>query len=122
MTSDKNTSERFEFVGELLNGEELLERLAGAQDVVASLNSKINGQETKIEALRRELKKRDRTLENLAVTMRDIARDLARAGGQTHKDKDEVLLIAIYRLLAHGNEPVVARDMDDIPWHDDLPF
>lgn len=116
MNNKPITSERFEFVGELLNGEELLERLAAAQDVAANLNAKIEVRDDKIEALRKELKKRSDTIDNMQSQMVDIAGDLARAGGQVHKDKDEILLIAISRLLSWGIRGAPVRDMDDIPF------
>jgi len=119
---NKGNNERFEFINELLTGEELLERLAAAQDVIRGLTANGKASERKIEGLRGEIKKLNEILDSITIQQRDIARDLASAGGQTHKDKDEVLLIAIYRLLSIGYAPVKVRDMDDIPWNDDLPF
>lgn len=122
MDNDFPTLITIDWYGEKLNIFQLIERLEAAQEVVKALNAHIEAREGKIEALERLLKKRDRTLQDMAGTMRDIARNLAGAGGQTHKDKDEVLLIAIYRLLGQGNAFGQARDMDDIPWADDVPF
>jgi len=48
--------------------------------------------------------------------MRDCALDLARAGNYAHKEKNEVILAVVARLLAFGDEPKKPRDMDDIPF------
>lgn len=48
--------------------------------------------------------------------MRDCALDLARAGNYAHKEKNEVILAVVARLLAFGDEPEKPRDMDDIPF------
>jgi len=122
MDNNKNDNERFNFVNELLTGEKLLERLAAAQDVVKNLTYKIDLKDAVIAQRDRTIRKLNEILESITVQQRDIARDLAQAGGQTHKDKDETLLIAIYRLLSIGYAPVIQRDMDDIPWDDDVPF
>lgn len=109
-------NERFNFVNEMLTGEELLERLAAAQDVVADLNAKVEVRNEKIDTLRHELQKRAMHIENMQAQMVDIAGDIARAGGQTHKDKDAILLIAISRLLSWGISGNKVRHMDDIPF------
>jgi len=123
MVSDNQGGERSQFLDELISLEEAIERLEGAKLITEN-------QQQKIDQLYRRIKQQDGyiqrlndTLDNLEATMIDIATDLAGAGGMTHKDKDERLLAAIYRLLARGNRPPAKspsdgrpRDMDDIPF------
>jgi len=123
MVTDNQGGERSQFINELIDLEEALERLEGAKLVTEGQQQKIDQLYRRISQLNREAERLNSILENITVQQRDIARDLAHTAGQTHKDKDEALLNAIYRLLSIGYAPVKVRDMDDIPWQvDDLPF
>lgn len=123
MITDNQGGERSQFVDELINLEEAIERLEGAKLVTEGQRQKIDQLYRRISQLNRDVEKLNRILEDITIQQRDIARDLARTAGLTHKDKDQALLIAIYRLLSIGYTPVKVRDMDDIPWHEDeLPF
>jgi len=122
MTSDKNTSERFEFVGELLNGEELLERLAAAQDVVQSLNTKIRLGERLMQTYKATVDERDGYINRLVRLHIDLAAELARVGSYDHRAKNEAILAVIARLLAYGNNPGFVRAIDRESDVDELPF
>jgi hypothetical protein len=116
MSNPEVFGDRVNVVEEIVALEVALERLQVAREVVEGLTSRLRTANEKIDMLRVELRKRADTIENMGVTMVDIAGGLARAGGQTHKDKDEILLMEISRLLAYGNRPPRRRDMDDIPF------
>lgn len=123
MVTDNQGGERSQFINELISLEEALERLEGAKLVTENQRTKIDQLYRRISQLNRGVEKLNRILEDITIQQRDIARDLAHTAGQTHKDKDEALLAAIYRLLSIGYAPVKIIDMDDIASEDDeLPF
>lgn len=123
MITDNQGGERSQFVDELINLEEAIERLEGAKLVTENQRQKIDQLYRRISQLNRDVEKLNRILEDITIQQRDIARDLARTGGQTHKDKDEALLAAIYRLLSIGYAPVKIINMDEITSEDyELPF
>jgi len=122
MNSDKNTSERFEFVGELLNGEELLERLAAAQDVVKSLQGKIDLLQRFHDRAVEDSLARDKGEAAFYEFTALLATDLAQAGGYAHKEKNEVILSVIHSLLTRRIYWHPRRHYDVSQGMDDLPF
>jgi len=116
MGNDELFGDRVNVVEEIVALEVALERLEAARVVVAGLEAKVRLGDRVIASYKLTVADRDKMLESLAVMMCDIATDLARAGGQTHKDKDEILLAAIYRLLTYSNNRVRDRHIDDLPF------
>lgn len=116
MSENKGSEERFAFVNDMLTGEELLERLAAAQDVVSSLTARFNLAQDVIESLREEIDDRNEIIKSWQDFMQRISRNLARAGGYAHKEKNEVLLQAIADLLTTSLTNTKYSQMDDIPW------
>lgn len=122
MSKNEFQGERFDFVNELLTGEELLERLAAAQDVVKSLTLKIDLLERFQKNAVNEKRARDKGEAEFYEDMVKLASDLAQAGGYAHKEKNETILAVIHSLLNRRVYVRYVRELDDIPWGDDVPF
>lgn len=116
MSENKGSAERFDYINEMLTGEELLERLAAAQEVVSGLQARVNLGNTVIESYKNTLAERDRDIASLQGFMVRISRKLAAAGGYAHKEKNEVLLSVVADLLTSGIRTFGGSDMDDLPF------
>lgn len=87
------------FGDEELTGDELLERLEGAKEVVKSLNAQIETQGARIANQADLIRWRNERIEYLQSVGRGLALDLARAGGYDHKGKNERILEVVTTLL-----------------------
>lgn len=102
-----------------LSPEQLYERLQGAKLVSAGLRDRIAELERANEIARKQGAWMVEQFDQMQQDVTGIARDLAQAGGYAHKEKNEFILGAIYRLLNLANwtlNPPRMRDMDDIPF------
>lgn len=116
MSENPGNNERFEFVKEMLTGEELLERLAAAQDVVSGLTTRFFLAQDVIQSLREDIAKRDVLINDWQNFMQRISRNLARAGSYAHKEKNEQILQAIADLMTVSLQTPHFGSMDDIPF------
>jgi len=122
MNNDKNTSERFEFVGELLNGEELLERLAAAQEVVSALTRRVQTLDDALKLAVQQSLERDKGEAEFYEFTARCASDLAQAGAYAHREKNEVILSVIYSLLNRRIYVRKERGYFASLHEDDVPF
>lgn len=122
MQDNKNDNERFNFVNELLTGEELLERLAAAQEVVQALTAQIEARNVIIHDQRNLITWRDDRIEWFRKQMRAMALDLARSGGYDHKGKNERMLAVITTLLELAIPRVIGAYFTSDSGIDDVPF
>jgi len=104
------------FMGEWLSGQELLDRLDAAQLVVQSLTARLDTANDTIAMQKVVLDNRQGIIDRLIVDMRDLARDLARVAGETHREKNEAILAVIYRLLSAEMGRRLTQGMDDVPF------
>jgi len=116
MRENQFDQQEFLFMGEWLTGEELLERLSAAQEVVSGLTARLGMANDIAISLNEDVNHKQGIIERLVVDMRDNARDLARCAGATHREKNEAILAVIYRLLSA--EYASKRK----PYSDDVPF
>jgi len=116
MNDWNNYDKEYLFMGEWLTGEQLIERLDAAQQVVFSLQSKIDLKAQIIAEKNVAISHLEGVRDRLIDDMRDLARDLARMAGATHREKNEAILAVIYRLLS------AEMGRKHKPYSDDLPF
>jgi len=116
MRENQFDQQEFLFMGEWLTGEQLLERLDAAQMVVASLTRQLDELRDVIAMQKTALEHKQGIIDRLIVDMRDLARDLARTAGDTHREKNEAMLGVIYRLLSAEMGRRITQGMDDLPF------
>jgi len=116
MRENQFDQQEFLFMGEWLTGEELLERLDAAQQVVSGLTTRLDAAHDIIAMQKTALDYKEGTIDRLIVDMRDLARDLARTAGDTHREKNEAMLGVIYRLLSAEMGRRITQGMDDLPF------
>lgn len=104
------------FEGETLTGWGLHERLLAAQQVVSGLTVRLNEAHDSIAHQKMALEHRQGIIDRLVDDMRDLARDLARVAGDTHREKNEAILAVIYRLLSAEPPKRHYPDIDDLPF------
>lgn len=122
MNKNEFHSERFEFINELLTGEELLERLAAAQQVVQGLTAQVELHKQIATDMKRAAEVRDDFAKELQEMMTATAVMLTGIGDDDHRHKNEAILRASHDLLVMARKklwelkPRHYRDMDDIPF------
>jgi len=104
------------FMGEWLSGQELLDRLDAAQIVAQGLTAKVELRDQTIAEKNTAIKHLEGVRDRLIIDMRDLARDLARVAGDTHREKNEAILAVIYRLLSAEMGRRLTQGMDDVPF------
>jgi ATP/maltotriose-dependent transcriptional regulator MalT len=116
MNDYDNDDKEYLFIGEWLSGLELVDRLLAAQMVVESLTKQVDRAKDVIVMQKTALEHKEGIIDRLIVDMRDLARDLARVAGDTHREKNEAILAVIYRLLSAEMGRRLTQQMDDVPF------
>jgi len=116
MTDEFPVLDTIDWYGEKLNIFQLLDRLDAAQQVTQGLTAKVELRDRTIAEKNTAIQHLEGVRDRLIDDMRDLARDLARVAGDTHREKNEAILAVIYRLLSAEMGRKHRPYMDDVPF------